>query len=47
MLRSLTDDMALDQLPHGIELHPVETEHLRNINDAINEAFEDQWGQVV
>ncbi len=33
-------------LPHGVEVRPVKTEHLRKIWEASNEAFRDHWGYI-
>lgn len=43
MSRSL-ENIPEDELPDGIEVHPVAEEHLRKVWDASVEAFRDHWG---
>jgi ribosomal protein S18 acetylase RimI-like enzyme len=44
MQRKGLDDLPAAPLPSGIELLPVQPEHLRPIWDAKEEAFQDHWG---
>jgi len=44
MVRPTLDDIPDAPLPPGLEVRPVQTEHLRAIWDASVEAFRDHWG---
>jgi GNAT superfamily N-acetyltransferase len=44
MLRPTLDDIPDLPLPEGLEVRPVEREHLRAIWEASIEAFRDHWG---
>lgn len=44
MSRSLLEDLPDAPLPEGLEIRPVEPEHLRAIWEADAEAFLDHWG---
>ena len=46
MIRPDLDDLPAVTLPAGLELRPVEPEHMRLIWDANAEAFRDHWGHV-
>jgi mycothiol synthase len=47
MVRSNLDDLPDAPLPDGLEIRPVEPDHLRAIFDAETEAFVDHWGSTV
>jgi mycothiol synthase len=44
MVRDLTEPIIGRPLPEGLEVRPVEKDHLWPIFDAMNEAFQDHWG---
>ncbi len=44
MVRDLSEPFPDAPLPEGLEIRPVEKEHLWQIFRAANEAFEDHWG---
>lgn len=44
MARSLLDELPTRPLPPGLEIRPVEDEHLRQIWEAHCAAFRDHWG---
>jgi ribosomal protein S18 acetylase RimI-like enzyme len=44
MLRDLSEPFPEAPMPPGLEVRPVEPEHIRPIFDASNEAFRDHWG---
>lgn len=44
MSRSILGDLPDAPLPHGLEIRPVEPEHMRPIWEADAEAFLDHWG---
>ncbi len=44
MVRDLSEPFPEAPLPAGLEIHPVEEAHLRQIWDAMSEAFRDHWG---
>ncbi len=46
MLRPALDDIPAAPLPAGLEVRPVQPEHLRAIWEANVEAFRDHWGYV-
>ena len=46
MVRPDLDNIPELSLPGGVEVRPVEPEHLRLIFDASNEAFRDHWGYI-
>jgi ribosomal protein S18 acetylase RimI-like enzyme len=47
MVRPNLDDIPAAPMPPGLEVRPVQTEHLRAIWDADLEAFRDHWGEEV
>lgn len=47
MLRPDLDDVPDAPMPEGLEIRPVQPEHLRAIFDAEVEAFRDHWGASV
>jgi mycothiol synthase len=44
MVRDLSDPMADQPLPNGLEVRPAREEHVEKIWSAANEAFRDHWG---
>ena len=44
MVRDLSEPFPDAPLPEGLEIRPVENEHIWQIFRAANEAFEDHWG---
>lgn len=46
MKRDLSEPFPDFPMPEGLEVRPVEEEHLRAIWEADNEAFRDHWGYV-
>jgi mycothiol synthase len=44
MVRDLSDPFPEAPLPPGLEVRPVNPEHIRPIFEASNEAFRDHWG---
>lgn len=44
MVRDLSEPFPEAPMPEGLEVRPVETDHLWLIHDAMNEAFLDHWG---
>jgi mycothiol synthase len=46
MKRPSLDDLPEAPLPAGVKLRPVHPEHLRQIWEAKEEAFQDHWGHV-
>lgn len=44
MVRPSLDDIPDFSLPEGLEVRPVQADHIRAIWDAANEAFRDHWG---
>ena len=46
MERPHLDDLPAVSLPVGLELRPVQPQHLRTIWEANEEAFQDHWGHV-
>lgn len=44
LVRAHIDDIPDHRLPDGLEIRPVEDEHLRQIFDADDDAFQDHWG---
>jgi predicted N-acetyltransferase YhbS len=47
MQRKGLDNLPEAPLPAGVELRPVQPEHLRLIWDAKEEAFADHWGHTL
>ena len=47
MIRPNLDDLPYAPMPDGLEIRPVEPEHLRTIFDAEAEAIQDHWGAGV
>jgi GNAT superfamily N-acetyltransferase len=46
MVRPNLEDIPDLPLPPGVEVRPVQPEHLRTIWEASNEAFQDHWGYI-
>jgi ribosomal protein S18 acetylase RimI-like enzyme len=46
MVRRPLRDLPKARMPEGLEVRPVKPEHIRPIWEAMNEAFQDQWGYV-
>ena len=46
MKRLVTDPLPDAPMPAGLEVRPVQPEHIRPIWDAMQEAFRDHWGYV-
>lgn len=46
MVRPNLDDIPAAPLPAGLEVRPVQPEHLRAIYEASEEAFRDHWGET-
>lgn len=44
MARSILGDLPTAPLPEGLEIRPVESDHLRRIWEADGESFRDHWG---
>jgi len=44
MVRDLSEPFPEAPMPQGLEVRPVQPEHIRPIFDASNEAFRDHWG---
>jgi ribosomal protein S18 acetylase RimI-like enzyme len=44
MVRDLSEPFPEAPMPPGLEVRPVEAEHIRPIFEASNEAFRDHWG---
>jgi ribosomal protein S18 acetylase RimI-like enzyme len=44
MVRSLSESVKITPMPEGLEIRPVEDEHIRLIWEADQEAFQDHWG---
>ncbi len=46
MVRPCDQSLEVTDLPEGIEVRPVQKDHMRKIFDAENEAFLDHWGSI-
>lgn len=46
MVRSNLENIPVLPLPPGVEIRPVQPEHMRMIWEASNEAFRDHWGYI-
>jgi len=46
MVRPDLQDIPICPLPDGLEVRPVQPEHLRMIWEASNDAFQDHWGYI-